>query len=293
MIKKVKSKEFTKAESWLIGLSTGFGVLGLIVLIISIFLFNNGETFNQHLKVNSEKFGSYGSFISGTVGTLWSLVSVILFYLTLRLQRNELSLQRDELELTRNELVGQKNQMIQQNETLKHQQFENTFFQLLNTHGNIISSMDLRKYNEKSSVISEGRDCFDIFYQRLEHYIKTKDKKLNIDPKTASLDDTLESYDIFFEKNQNNLGHYFRNLYHIIKFIDNAEIEKKKTYTNFVRAQLSSHELTLIFYNCLSDYGLEKFKPLIEKYALLKNINKGLIFNEEHLKKYNQNAYGL
>ncbi|MBK8344630.1 MAG: hypothetical protein IPL12_15845 [Bacteroidetes bacterium] len=43
------------------------------------------------------------------------------------------------------------------------------------------------------------------------------------------------------------MGHYFRNLYHIIKYIDNSNIENKRTYTNFVRAQLSSHELALIF----------------------------------------------
>lgn len=87
------------------------------------------------------------------------------------------------------------------------------------------------------------------------------------------------------------MGHYFRNLYHIVKFVDNSDLENKKTYTNFVRAQLSSFELVLIFYNCLSDKGSEKFKPLVEEYSLLKNMNTDLVFNQKHLNEYCHKAY--
>ena len=66
----------------------------------------------------------------------------------------------------------------------------------------------------------------------------------------------------------------------------------KKNYTNFVRAQLSSHELALLFYNCLSKNGKVKFKTLLEKYSLLKNIDKYLIFNHEHLDEYEKSAFG-
>ncbi len=288
----INKNEFSLTEKWLVGIAITFGLVGLIIFISSIFYFNHGEVFDKTRKINSSKFGDFGSFISGAVGTLWTLVSVILFYITLRLQRKELALQRDELELTRGELQGQKNQMVLQNLTLKHQQFENTFFHLLNIHTSIVNSLDLRKAEEKSSVISEGRDCFNIFYTRLEYYIKTKGTEQSINPKSSPIDDTIKSYYIFYEKNQNNLGHYFRNLYHIIKFVDNSEIQNKKTYTNFVRAQLSSHELALLFYNCLSENGEEKFKPLLERYALLKNMNRELIFNATHLQNYEKSAYG-
>jgi hypothetical protein len=33
----------------------------------------------------------------------------------------------------------------------------------------------------------------------------------------------------------------------------------------------------MLFFNCLSDNGKEKFKPLIEKYAILKNIRHDLL----------------
>jgi hypothetical protein len=153
--------------------------------------------------------------------------------------------------------------------------------------------MYLRNSREKGIVISEGRDCFPIFHKRLYYKIfEQHSVDYRTEPNTADILDTKNGYNLFFEANQNYLGHYFRNLYHIVKYIDKSEIDNKKVYTNFVRAQLSSHELALIFYNCLSQHGSEKFKPLIEKYALLKNINKELIFNQIHLSEYQNSAYG-
>src|SRR5215213_5051365 len=49
-----------------------------------------------------------------------------------------------------------------------------------------------------------------------------------------------------------------------------SPVKDKHLYTNLVRAQLSSYEIALTFYNCLSEMGREKFKPLVERYALLK-----------------------
>jgi len=291
----MENDEFTKLEKLLLKSAVTFGILGLFVFIVSYFLFQHNEHYDSSLTINSEKFGAYGSFLSGVVGTVWSLVSVILFFLALRLQRKELSLQRTELELTRNELQGQKDQMIQQNKTLLLQQFENTFFQLLNVHTNIVNSMDLRSNEDKSLVISEGRDCFKTFHNSLIRYItggqKNEAGESIIIANGGTIQDATTGYNKFYEANQNNLGHYFRNLYHIIKFVDNSGIENKNTYSSFVRAQLSSHELALLFYNGVSQHGL-KFKPLIEKYGLLKNMNKELIFNSAHLKAYKDSAFG-
>lgn len=79
--------------------------------------------------------------------------------------------------------------------------------------------------------------------------------------------------------------HYFRHLYNIIKFVDKFELGKddfdfKYKYTSLVRAQLSRYELIFLFYNCLSVNGIEKFKPLLEKYSLLKNMRFELLANQ-------------
>ncbi|MBO6794733.1 MAG: hypothetical protein JJ895_12550 [Balneolaceae bacterium] len=54
---------------------------------------------------------------------------------------------------------------------------------------------------------------------------------------------------------------------------------------------MSRYELLLLFYNCLSDLGNKKFKPLIEKYALLKTVPKDALFSRDHLDLYDKNAF--
>ena len=95
----------------------------------------------------------------------------------------------------------------------------------------------------------------------------------------------------FYEDHQSEIGHYFRGLYHIVKLIDQSDVDNKRLYSNLVRAQLSSFELTLLFYNGLSELGEEKFKPLVERYALLKNLPKSLLINPEHAGFYLRSAY--
>ena len=256
----------------------GFVIGGFVISIVGILFYIIGdiESFNLNL---------LGDFYGGSVASIWSLAGLFFIYVAflgqkqqLLNQQKEIMFSQLEIKYTRLELEGQKKEMIEQNQTLSQQKFDNVFFQLLNANSKNVNSMNIRKTDGMNSVISEGRDCFKMFYDRLEHYI-SKQNNLNIVVEKASLGETLEGYNLFFEKNQNNLGHYFRTLYHIIKYIDESDIKNKKTYTNFLRAQLSSHELVLLFYNCLSENGIEKFKPFIEKFSLLKNMSRELIFN--------------
>lgn len=296
--------EFTTFEKWLIGFAIGFGVLGLLAFIITILFFNTGEIYERTKPVDSGKFGDFGSFMSGSVGIVWSLVSVILFYLTLRLQRKELGFQREELEMTRNELLGQKNQMIKQNDTLNIQRFENTFFNLLNQHHQIVSDIDFRYYKskekeqkfvirarseamsapaaEKEIVEIKGRDVFRFRYNRMKEEMTEKPTEFK------------EIYQSHYEDAQTDFGHYFRNLYRMIKMVDEADFndtenlsidfETKYRYVSIIRAQISDYELSWLFYNCITPNGREKFKPLIEKYTILKNLPlKLILINHKNL----------
>jgi hypothetical protein len=67
----------------------------------------------------------------------------------------------------------------------------------------------------------------------------------------------------------------------------------KIKYARLVRAKLSSYELAWLFYNCISENGIEKFKPLVERYSILKNMNFDLIINNDDLLEYEPNAFGL
>ena len=75
--------------------------------------------------------------------------------------------------------------------------------------------------------------------------------------------------------------HYFRFLYRILKFVQTSplvtDFEEEYEYTCMLRAMLSRYELVWLYYNGLSDYGNEKLKPLIERYAMLKNLREELL----------------
>lgn len=219
-----------------------------------------------------DMFGFINSIFSGLAfgGVIWAIL----------LQSRELKLQREELKLTRDELRGQKL-------ALKKQNFESTFFQLLRLHHDIINGIDL--FRSRDGMTIKGRDCFKVFYERFER--KLAENKQNYSGKTGK-DRINNTYCDFYKCHQSEVGHYFRNLYNIIKLIENSDLEDKKLYTNLVRAQLSSFELALLFYNALSDKGVEKFKPLIEKYSLLKTLPADkLLLEEDHLFLYAKSAY--
>ena len=62
-------------------------------------------------------------------------------------------------------------------------------------------------------------------------------------------------------------------------------------YLNFIQAQLSDEELALIFYDSISDLGLDKehkhtFKENLDKNSFLENISSGVLLAKEHYKVF-------
>lgn len=216
------------------------------------------------------KLGPFGD-VFGTLNALFSGLAFAGLFYTITLQRQELSLQRKELRDTREVLASQKAEAEKQNYTLRQQSFDSTFFQLLRLHNDIVQAIDVKN----GQSLLKGRDCFRKFYRRMFDYYNVKSIGLPADSEEDLLKRIDEFYSPFYLENENDLGHYFRSVYNLIKFVDrsNVDEETKRFYTNLVRAQLSSHELKVLFYNCLSSMGRKKFKPLVEKYSLLKHFD--------------------
>jgi len=176
------------------------------------------------------------------------------------------------------------------------QNFSNNFFKLIDQHlkllENISSSVEgISSFEEPS----KGRGFFDDLANRIATDFATLAAPTDVDKEHSNQDPQAEIdprlkqnaigkqgkellliiYDHYFHIHQSDLGHYFRHLYHIVNFVEKADIgtEQKKTYIKILRAQLSNYELLLLAYNALHSYGSDKFYPLIEKYQLLKNLN--------------------
>lgn len=230
---------------------------------------------------NVDKAGAFGD----SFGVLTSLFSGLAFagiILTILLQREELRLQRKELQLTREEFKSQ-------HSTFKHQNFESTFFQMLRLHNDIVNSIDLSRSTKLGIVVTSGRDCFVVFISRIEANFQIEKRTTQ----NLTEEDRINSaYGEFWEGAKLELGHYFRYLYTIFKFIKISDIENKKLYSNIVRAQLSNQELVLLFYNCLYKHGKKKFKPLAEEFALFDNLPEEMLIEPKHRDFYLPEAFG-
>lgn len=268
-----------------------FSIFAWLCVALGVGVFCYGLTLP---KSEIERFAQFGDFVGGIVSSIWALAGLIFIYVAFLGQRIQLLQQQQELLLNRYELKTQrvyqqmefkltldefrenrivlseqKKELEIQNSNFLVQVFENTFFNLINLHHEIVQNMVVESKRKKFSTIS-GRQCFEEIYEQLSR----RYKDFFIRPqKQEEYDLVIECYHSIYTENEAILGHYFRNLYHIIKFVDSSAIKNKKQYTNFIRAQLSSSELNLLFYNGISMLGREKFKPLIENYNLLKNMS--------------------
>jgi hypothetical protein len=285
------NRQIEKYTTW----AWRFVITGGVIAAFAIvwFLFKN--------KADGFAIDQLGDFMSGTVAALWSLAGLFFIYIAFLGQKQQLLNQQLEImysqlevKYTRLELAGQKAEMKEQNATLKQQRFENTFFQLISLFNSIVNSLDIRDRKTRA-VTTSGRECFNVFYRRLRSHLTEivyGGGSSNDDLKNASAEQTLNAYNKLYDNEKADLSHYFRTIYRIYKFIDNSDIEDKTQYAAIARAQLSSYEQILIFYNCLHVHGREKFKPLIERYAVLKNLDDSLLINHEHLDEYEDGAYG-
>lgn len=232
--------------------------------------------------VAENKFDPLNALFSGLA--FWGVIYAIL------LQKSELALQRRELELTRTEVRGQKDQLEAQNTTLKKQNFENTFFSLVDLYISIVDSLEIHTPQlgtPHRDVTTKGRDCFLNLFHDLKREYGAEQKKV------ANADDLalcISAYDRFAAYRQSLIGHYFSTLFTILQFVDSSEIEEKQIYINILKAQLSTYELSLLFYNCLSNYGLKHFKLYIEKCGLLENLS--VLLASGHKELYRESAFG-
>lgn len=97
-------------------------------------------------------------------------------------------------------------------------------------------------------------------------------------------------------------SHYFRNLYHILRFIKESNLipdSDRSMYVKIVRSQLSEIELVALFYNSLSqvtlpgreemELGHPKMGKLLAEFDILQNMSPRSIIHPSHKTIFNTN----
>ncbi len=231
-----------------------FGAPGVALLLFIIAAGTYVNTFGGKLSPDPGRWGQFGDYIGGVLNPVFGFLSLVAILSTLVLQSRELS-------LSTMELAKSADALRKQNEALLQQNFENTFFQLLRRFNDLVSATH---FGTKS-----GQEAFRVLYKE---ELLTTFRQFKGDSGSQA---PIDAYAAFYDEKRHLIGQYFRTLYHIFRFIDSSHLSEydKTVYANIARAQLSTYELCLLFYNGLYEEGREGFKPLIERYGILKHVN--------------------
>ncbi len=229
------------------------------------------------LSIGESTFGEWGDFFGGVLNPILTFLTFMGLLFTIVLQQTELRESRKEFQRSANALELQ-------NQAIEKQNFESTFFQMLLLHNQIVNSIDLVK--SETGQTTRGRDCFSVFYTRLaKHFRATEEAH----PEMTQQELIDLAYKRFWNDTQSELGHYFRYLYNIIRFVKDSDVETT-TYIRLLRAQISDQEMLLLFYNCLMPQGAA-FKKLVEEFALLDNMPRIKLLEKSHEELLEQSAY--
>lgn len=393
-------KERFKENKWMFA----GGVVIVVAILTPLILI----LVRNHLdKKTFEALGPVGDFFGGTTVGLLTLASMLFVIASISMQRKQLDMQQVELKTQREELAKTREEFELTNKTLTKQQFESTFFNMINLHHNLLKDLEGRReyFNEnyeslrgeyRSVVENHWKEQLNMLKDRkpdqfkkllLTMYINNRKvsylknslndyenldfgdnklmkkiksdiennfedsfskKKLKVEFAATSIDHRFSesirdlnilnyfsnknsyrivvygnneshyrisnveffesfqeeelvnflkqirrktllkpshlkriAYEKLYKEREEEIGHYYRNLYRIVRFIqdeifstDEEENKKeKKKYRGILRAQLSSMELLMLFYNVVYSEKGEKFKSII----------KGTNFFDDHL----------
>lgn len=218
--------------------------------------------------------GTIGDTIGGTMGPFVAIAAAILTFLAFWVQFKANEQQRKDIALER---------------------FESNLFELIHIQQDITNNLIfVGKKGNNNKVQAQGRDVFQYVYEDYNFGLDSKydNTPIIVGVKTLMRYQSVNRYTDL--KELGCLDHYFRHLYRVFKYINDSDViddTDKYKYACMVRASLSQYELIMLFYNCLSSNGNEKFKPLIETYAIFNNIRVELLARQEHKILYEEKAY--
>lgn len=228
-------------------------------------------------------WGQLGDFAGGFLNPLLSFLALMAVLKTMSLQRAEMKAAQQEAKIATQE-------QRQQTAVYSRQMFESTLFGMLDVHSKILADI---KYTGSTNDIVEGRHAIE---EIVKNFKETNDYRAGVfSPKLVNDEEIQSQIKKFCTQWKSSTGHYFRNLYWIMKMIDSSQDTsidskdldvlalnkrrrytdylRKRSYTNIIRAQLSDSEMALLQINCLGPYGAD-LKYYAEKYSLLKPLGE-------------------
>lgn len=232
-----------KNKTWRSKLIPGVAVVfGLILLFLPIVF---GLFRHFILEQPFSGLGEFGDFVGGFANPMLALLGYLALLYTILLQRDELSLSREELKMTRQELERSASALEAQTKHFDQQNLSQAFFDLFQMYNSVVASIVSGAENK-----SGGKAALESYCNQFTplHWADVPWRLEDVVAKHKELNDTL--------------GNYFRVIYRMYAYLNDTG-KKGEFFADMFRAQLTTSELHLLFFNCISPVG----KPM-EKYAV-------------------------
>ncbi len=258
----------------------------LLALIPAVYLMWFYFVNHQTLSTDSSTWGTFGDFVGGILNPLIALLAFYWLTQSVLIQKTELSETQKVLKETEK---AQKEQAL----TQEKKRFEDTFFSLLNQLNTVFDGLN------ESLIIRERP-------------LPSKVMALHAAVIKATVGSTIELRVAKMRESSSDTSHYFRVLYHILKFIlehsrfnadpmlFEAAIKKnvtrtEKFYSNIVRSFLNKEIIQLLSINCIVEDPSDafyKYRQLVERYSLLEHLHIEFDWQKELFEKYDKSAFG-
>lgn len=262
-------------------------LVGGLALVNAIFI---PGAFREGATVNREAAGQLGSFVGGYVGSMFALTGVVLLFATLRGQRR--SSEKQHFETKYFELIKMHRDNVAELD-IQGSSGRRLFVLMLRELRCVLEI--LRPIARRLSQELTREQALHVAYyclffgvgpnssRMLKISLSTFDQTL-VDAVEAELN-RPETKAVFrqernfgyipFEGHQSRLGHYYRHLYQMVRYVDERAPKglDKYEYVKTIRAQLSTHEQALLLVNSRTPIGQNWWeKGYIVKYRLVQNI---------------------
>ncbi len=202
-----------------------------------------------------EHLGTFGDFFGGMLSPILTFVTFIALIATILIQLKELRMTREEMVNAANAQEETAKSLQKQEQQQKVQQFDNTFFNLLD-----------KVSNEQDKIAAEAKA------------VVTSIRSGKI--KSTSADALCEEVFVASESSA-QLNRFNALLFQTLKFVDNHNSEAngvaKKEYTDIVRAVIDNDVMTLLFLNSTglnsSVANSADYEALVSEAAFFENLD--------------------
>lgn len=240
---------------------SGIGlVIGLLMLAF-IFAWKI-PIFDFSVPSDTERWGQYGDFVGGIIGTAITFISILFLYRAYK-EQHLANLSSKEVNKTIIE-DNSKNREIagQQLYSELLRQFDDNFKTLMSLYQQAVLCY-------KSSSFADGKSSLS---NLISQYIASTTYSSK-DVYTKRIQSAVILFDDFITKNRTVVNAHMRLLYQMFSLLDAEYIdeEDKIIYAKTLRSQLTDEELILIRYNCMTRRGAKMKYPVFH-YNILKHL---------------------